>query len=165
MEINGYKAFNSDMTNRYGQLFQEGETYHIPQKPKFGNNGIGFHFCKRLEDTLRYFPAMEEKIQIAEVTGLGDIVTYEDEYYGYYDMYCTNMIRIDKILSREEILAMYLDHPSYWVKRFLQGFRLTEKEIEQFRLLYSDDYDVLNTISYYQEGKLDAYQKTYQYHH
>ena len=81
MLVQGYKAFNGDMTNRYGQVFEEGKTYSVCSEPKFGTNGEGFHFCKRLEDTLRYFPGMEEKIQIAHVTCLGDYVKSNDEFY------------------------------------------------------------------------------------
>lgn len=32
MDIKGYKAFNNDMTNRYGKLFHEWETYSIDEK-------------------------------------------------------------------------------------------------------------------------------------
>ena len=164
MEIRGYKAFNSDMTNRYGKIFLEGETYSIDEKPKFGINGVGFHFCERLEDTLRYFPAMEEEIKLAQVTGLGDFVTREDDYWGYYDMYSTNILRIDKILTHEEIIDMFLNLRNHFrVNRFLMGFRLTEEEIELFRLAYSSDFTIQQTISYYQEGKLDTYKKPYQF--
>ena len=65
--IKGYKAFNKDLTNRYGSEFVEGTTYRVEGELKFGNNGNGFHFCKRLEDTLRYFPGMEEEIDIASI--------------------------------------------------------------------------------------------------
>ena len=164
MEIRGYKAFNNDMTNRYGKIFHEGETYLVDEKPKFGIDGVGYHFCKRLEDTLRYFPAMEEEIKLAQVTGLGDFVTSEDDYWGYYDMYSTNILRIDKILNHEEIIDMYLKlRNPFRINRFLRGFKLTEEEVELFRLAYSDDFTIQNTISYYQEGKLDTYKKAYQY--
>ena len=80
MEIKGYKAFNSNMTNRYGRPFDEGKSYTINTalRVKFGNDGTGFHFCERLEDTLRYFPAMEEEIKIAEVT---DNPSIEEEIF------------------------------------------------------------------------------------
>ena len=107
MEIHGYKAFHKGLVNRYGLSFEEGGVYTCEGELKFGNDGNGFHFCKRLEDTLRYFPATEEEIDIAEVTALGDIVEGEDDYYGYYDMYCTNRIRIDKILTRADIISHF----------------------------------------------------------
>lgn len=162
----GYKIFNQDMTNRYGTPFEEGIIYRINLKPIFGINGCGFHFCKRLEDTLRYYPAMEEEVVLAEVTSLGDLAEREDEYYGYYDMYSTNALRVDHVLKREEIIKMYLENPQDMpedrVIRFLQGFRLTEEEIARFRLAYFENEKIQNVISYYQEGKTDIYEKVYQ---
>ncbi len=167
-KIKGYKAFNKDMSNRYGKKFEEGMIYSMIFSPRFGNDGRGYHFCKRLEDTLRFFRAMEEEIQIAEVTGLGETVTSdrdEDEYYGYYDMYSTNKIRIDKILTREEIIKMALAMPPYRVTRFIQGYKLTPDEIEMFRLMFEKDNDVQLALSYYQEHQLDAYELDYKKHH
>ena len=164
--LEGFKTFNKNMTNRYGRPFQVGRIYRINLSPKFGNRGVGFHFCKRLEDTLRYFPAMEEEVAIAKVTSLGERVSSDDEYYGYYDMYSTNAIRIDKVLTREEIIKMYLTEPEHKniqrVCRFLQGFKLTEEEIVLFRLAYGGYKEVEDAISYYQEGKKDTYEKAYQ---
>lgn len=157
MEIQGYKAFNKGLTNRYGMKFNEGEIYSIDGDLRFGNNGNGFHFCKRMEDTLRYFPGMEEEIDIARITSLGNLVESEDDYYGYYDMFCTDKIRIDKKLSREEIIKMYLDMPDYRVIRFIQGFKLSDFEIELFKLRYGDDEKIMKTIAYYQLGDKDVY--------
>ena len=157
MRIGGYKAFNYDMTNRYGQVFEEGKIYSMDVSPKFGVHGNGFHFCKRMEDTLRYVPGMEEEIRIAKVTGLGEMVQREDTYYEYFDMYCTNKIRIDRILSRQEILKMALKMAPSEAIRFIRGFRLTEEEILLFQLQFEGDYNVLRNLSYYQEGMKDAF--------
>ena len=159
MEIHGYKAFNKGLTNRYGKEFKAGETYTIDGPLKFGNNGNGFHFCERLEDTLRYFPAMKEEIDIAQVTALGNLEEYEDNYYGYYDMYCTDKIRIDRVLDREEIIRMFLDENNFRVMRFIQGFKLSPDELELFKLRYETNECVMNTIAYYQEGDEDIYSK------
>ena len=43
MEINGYKAFNKDRTNRYGKPFEEGKKYHARGSISFGNSGHGSH--------------------------------------------------------------------------------------------------------------------------
>lgn len=159
MEIHGFKAFNKGLTNRYGMEFKEGETYTVDGSLRFGNDGNGFHFCERLEDTLRYFPAMEEEIDIAKVTALGEIVEAEDNYYGYYDMFCTDKIRIDKKLSREEIIEMYLNMPDYRVIRFIQGFKLSPIEIEMFKLKYGEDENIMKAIAYYQLGDKDVYNR------
>lgn len=150
--IKGYKAFYENMENRYGMRFEENKTYYAQGPLRFGNDGNGFHFCRRLEDTLRYFPAMEEKIQIAKVTSLGEYEIFNDEYYGYYDLYVTRELKIDKILTREEIIKMYLDMDTDRVIRFVSGYRLTPEEIELFKLRYSDDKKIIKAILYYQEG-------------
>ena len=184
MEIKGYKAFNKDMTNRYGLPFEEGKVYISDKDPVFGNNGSGFHFCVRLEDTLRYFPAMEEEIKIASITALGNMVEGEDDYAGYYEMYSTNALRIDRILSRDDILHMFLSmEPNERVIRFIQGFRLTKEEIVLFRKHFIEDQEksitiyglhgpksivhehpsiidkINQTIMFYQEDIKDAYEE------
>ena len=159
-EIQGYKAFNKDRTNRYGRVFLAGRVYQVNAKPKFGNKGIGFHFCRRLEDTLRYFPAMEEEIAIAQVTAIGDIVESSDEYYGYYEMFSTNRIRIERFLTRLEIIQMYLAKkrlPELRVIRFIQNFKLSPEEIVLFKVDYAENVNIQNVISYYQEGNKDVY--------
>ena len=154
MEIKGYKAFNHDLTNRYGEKFNEGVTYYVNGPIKYGNNGNGFHFCKRLEDTLRYFDPND--IAIAEVTGFGNIHESFDEYY---DLYVTDTIRIDKVLERKEIIERFLNQPEYRVKRFLENYILNSDEIQLFKYMYKDSKDVLNTISYYQEKDEKVFEK------
>lgn len=160
--IRGYKAFNKDMTNRYNLPFEEGKTYIAHGPLVFGNKGNGFHFCERLEDTLRYFPAMEEEIKIASVTSYDEVREYWDDYYGYYDMYSARKISIDKILTREEIINKYLDLYEERVERFLSGYRLTGKEIELFRSKYQNSKKIQLALSYYQENDEDAYNRIYQ---
>ena len=94
--IRGYKAFNADLTNRYGIPFEEGKKYSVNGHAVFGNHGNGFHFCERLEDTLRYSDALKEDVIITKVTALGNVIEFSDEYYGYFDLYVTDKIRIDK---------------------------------------------------------------------
>lgn len=159
--MKGYKAFNKDMTNRYGMKFEEGKTYSVEGELKFGVKGNGFHFCKRLEDTLRYVPGMNEEIAIAKVSSTSKRMEYVDEYYDYYDMYVCRTLKIDKILSREEIVKMFLYAPPQRVIRFVSGYKLTEEEIELFREIYKDEKDVLKAISYHQEHDLDAYSRDY----
>ena len=158
MEIRGYKAFNEDLSNRYGLEFETGEIYQVSGSISFGVRGNGFHFCKRLEDTLRYFDAMDDNIQIAEVIGRGSIVEYYDDYYGYYDMYVASELEVVKVLSREEIVYPYLFYENTeQVKRFVSGFKLTEEEKKIFRNEYFDNRDVMATIAYYQDGVKDVY--------
>ena len=159
MEVKGYKAFNKGLTNRYGRKFELGKEYSTTGEISFGNDGNGFHFCKNIEDTLRYFDAMDGEVAICEVIGSGDIVEYSDEYYGYYDMFAATELEVLKALTREEIINMYLSVPSHRMVRFVQGFRLEPLEKELMRCCYSDDIDVLNAISYYQDGDKDVYSR------
>ena len=154
MAIKGYKAFNEDMTNRYGEFFEEGKIYSVPFDPVFGVQGKGFHFCERLEDTLRFFPGMDENIHIAQVTCLGSYVKRNDEFY---DMYSTNKIRIDHILSRKEIIEMCLKMPTPRLIRFIQGFRLTQEEIDFIRSVFGREVAIEKALSYYQEGDKNAF--------
>lgn len=158
MEIRGYKAFNEDLSNRYGSEFKTGEIYQVSGSISFGVRGNGFHFCKRLEDTLRYFDAMDDNIQIAEVIGRGSIVEYYDDYYGYYDMYVASELEVVKVLSREEIVMPYVfSKNDDRVRRFVSGFRLTFDEKQMFRQVYSKCVSILQAIDYYQDGVKDVY--------
>ena len=97
--IKGYKAFNADLTNRYGMSFEVGKEYSVDGNAVFGNHGNGFHFCERLEDTLRYFDAINGEVSFAEVVGSGNMVEYSDEFYGYYDMYAATELKVLRILN------------------------------------------------------------------
>ncbi len=158
MEIYGYKCFNKDMTTRYGQKLEAGKIYKTENEVKFGNDGHGYHFCKNMEDTFRYFDS-NEGISICYVKGFGKIDEYEDDYYGYYDMYAAENIEIIKELNREEIISYGLNLPSYRAKRFVQTFKLNNDEIELFKEKFGNSREVMNAISYYQLGNLDTYSK------
>lgn len=155
MEIIGYKCFNKDLTNRYGKKFELGKIY-IAQGDLKSN---GFHICKNMEDTLRYFDAVNDEISICEVKGSGDRILKEDEYYGYYEMYIVEKLEILKLLSREDIIKKMLKSNEFSVERFLTLFKLTNEEILLFKEKYKGSFKILDTISYYQEKNLDTYEK------
>lgn len=163
MEIKGYKTFNDGLVNRYGKKFELGKIYSVDGEVSFGNDGNGFHFCKNIEDTFRYFNANEDKVVVAEVTGFPEIVTFNDEYNGFYDMYSAKSIRIDRIINRKELIKMFLTKITFEprVIRFIQLFRLTDEEIELFKLWYASSPNIINAILYYQENKKDVYEKNY----
>ena len=100
MEVRGFKCFKSGLINLYGTKFEVGKLYIMPGAIKFGLDGNGFHLCKRMEDTLRYYDAMHEEVDICEVVGSGKISESFDEYYGYYDMYAVSKLEILKKLTR-----------------------------------------------------------------
>ncbi len=160
--IVGYKAFNNTMENRYGVKFEKNKKYSVEGKLQFGNNGNGFHFCKNLEDTLRYVNAMNEEIKIALVSTDDRYLKYDDEYYGYYDMYVSSSIVIEHILTRDEILKHIMNSNILSINRFLSLFRLADDEIKTFKQKYAKSMQILDTISYYQEKNLDTYTKSMQ---
>ena len=61
--IEGYKCFSEGLVNRYGVKFEIGKIYHTENEVKYQYNG--FHMCANLEDTLRYFDAMDDTVDIA----------------------------------------------------------------------------------------------------
>lgn len=157
--MTGYKAFDKDCVNSYGTKFEEKKSYHIDGKLKFGNNGNGFHFCKRLEDTLRYFDGLNEEVNIALIEANNISEEYCDEYYGYYDMYVASDIYIEKFLSREEIIDYILSKHTYSVERFLMCYQLTEEELKIFKEKYTNCQRIIDTISYYQENNKETYKQ------
>ena len=159
--VDGYKIFNNDMTNIYGLKFEEGKTYKSNGEVIFGTNGNGFHFCKNIEDTLRYIDAMNSLVKIAKVKSFGEYLIRNDEYNGYYDLYVASSIYIEKILTREEIINIMLNKSPYSIIRFLQGFKLANKEIELFKTKFYLSQDIRDAISFYQEKKKDTYTKKY----
>ena len=148
MEIKGFKAFNSDLTNNYGNIFLEGETYHIDGDISFGINGNGYHFCKRLEDTFRYIS--DDNKRVAQVTGFGEIKEGFDDYNEYYDMYSASSLTINHILEREEVLNYILHANEFCVLRFIvTGFKLTNDEILMFRNYFANSLIINKYIDYY----------------
>ena len=139
------------MTNRYGMKFEVGKIYKVDGSIKFGNNGNGFHMCKNMEDTFRYFDSTN--IAVCEVNGFGKKKLYEDAYYGFYDMYAVEKIEILKLLRRKEILEYMLELYPERVMRFIQLFKLYDDEIELFEDKFRNESKVLEYIEYYQKRK------------
>lgn len=162
MEILGYKAFNSDFTNNYGIKFEVGKIYLAKGKIKFGTNG--FHMCKNIEDTFRYFDALNNEIKICKVKGSGKIIESYDDYNEYYDIFAVSKLEILKLLSHKEVVDMGISLSDPRVERFISGYKLTKEEIEMFKekFYYSDR--ILKTIEYYQNNNLNIFEegvKTY----
>lgn len=155
--IYGYKCFNEGLVDRYGVKFEKEKVYHTNNDIKFNNNG--FHFCTNLEDTLRYFDAMNSTVDIAYVIGYGDTNKYDDEYNGFYDMYATEYLQIVYVLSREDVIKYALKLSPERVKRFISLYRLNSDEIKLFEEKYYNIPSVLDAISYYQLGDTKVYKK------
>ena len=153
----GYKCFNFDMTNRYGDQMMVGEFHSKSCEIKFGSSG--FHFCENMEDTFRYFDAFNEQVSVCFVRGYGKIDEYEDDYNGYYDMYSSENIEIIRKLSRKEIIENGLSLIEFRVCRFVSSIKLSNDEIELFKEKFKNSMRVLDAIEYYQIGNKDIYNK------
>ena len=163
MEVKGYKAFNKDATNRYGQPFTEGETYQVEGEVKFGNDGNGYHMCTSLSDVFRYVNATEDDVLVALVTGRGKYDKYDDTYYGYYDMYSFEEMTIDKFLPREEVIERMLNSPAHEVKKFLITCRLSEEEKVLFARKFRSNLEVIKCLLYYHFGCTEIYKSDYNF--
>ena len=69
---------------------------------------------------------------MTEVIGFGNMKKYDDEYYGYYDMYVCECMRIIRVISREEIINMMLNTYTERRNRFIRDFNLTLEERKLF---------------------------------
>ena len=161
--IKGYKCFNHGLINRYGIEYELHKVYHANPPIRFGNNGNGFHMCKRLEDTLKYFDAKKTNVDLTEVTCFGayDEIpnTYENEYNDNYDMYAYEYMIINKILTRDEIIDYMFKTHEERIKKFLMYYKLTDEEIKLFRQTYNDNRNIEAYIDYYQDDIKDAFVK------
>ena len=154
----GFKCFNKGLVTRYGNVLEVGKEYTSKNEPKFGKSG--FHFCKNMEDTFRYFDAFNDEVDVCIVEGSGKIECYNDEYYGYYDMYCSEKIKILQKLSREEVIYHAMTLYEKGVERFVSTFGLTKEEIKLFKDRFFYSRCVINAIAYYQENDKEVYQRT-----
>ena len=151
--IIGYKAFHN-MKDRNGTTYEIGETYTIDGDAKYQERG--FHFCEKLEDVLRFYDGFSDNINICLVEGSGNIDTYNDEYYEYFDMHSASAITILKELSREEIINTVLEQNIHSIMRFISGFKLTQKEIKAISAEYKEQI-IKDYIDYYQHEDKTAF--------
>ena len=156
--IEGYKCFNKNLVcNKNNFQMKEKSLYRLNKNVIYHKEG--FHFCIRLEDTLRFFGGVDEEKYICKIRALGDISWGEDEYNGYYDMGCTNIIYIDHLMSREEIFN-YADNLSdFAFIRLITSYKLNDNELLYFKNKYKNNYRVINYIDYYQNNELDVFYK------
>lgn len=149
--IKGFKCFYSGLINAFGQQLELDKKYIYKGEIKFRSSG--YHLCTNLEDTLRYFDGMNKDVDICEVIGYPEYAKFEDEYYGYYDMYACQGILLKKILTRDEIIEKADNMHSVAFKRFSAGYKLTKEELDYFKNKYKNDIDVLQHLIYWYEDK------------
>ena len=157
-KILGYKSFNENNKDISGKVLEEEKSYHANGMIKYGINGNGYHFAKKLEDTLRYQLNDDDFLtrpNIAKVIGFGDIVESFDEYYGYYELYAASNIKILKYLKEDEIIAYALKLNETRMLRFVSLYRLNSDEIKLFKNKY---LSVDLALLYYQMKIYNTYE-------
>jgi len=156
--IYGYKALFKGNVNLFNQKFEINKIYIDND---IGANG-GYHFCKNIEDIF-VFPQFRKDVSIYQVCGSGKIISYSNDYYGVYDVFAAEKIKIIKEISRVEIIQYFLTFScSYHLNRllrFIQLFSLNNDEIELFKEKYHNKQEVLDYIAYYQEGDKNIFMK------
>lgn len=157
--IYGYKAFNKGLINRYGKQYELNKLYRYEGELKFGNDGHGFHMCENLEDCLRFF---DDSVEVTSVMGFGNIIKRDDDYNGMYDMYVTEYMIINEVLSREDIINYMLNvNNENRLRIFFSLFKLSDCEKNKFAEKYGDSARIMNDLKYHQYGEKDAWNNYY----
>ena len=69
--MQAYKCFNKGLINLYGRQYEIGKLYHDEGDISFGDKKHGFHVCKNLEDTFRFFDGFHEELDVCLVECFG----------------------------------------------------------------------------------------------
>lgn len=158
--VEGFKCFDKGLVNRYGTKFEIGKAYHADGIIHFGNKelyGNGFHMCKNMEDTFRYFNANEKEVDVCSCIGWGSVHEVYDDYNGFNNMYACEYIQLIKLFKRKEVIEYILSKPDYRIKRFISLYKLTLEEIEEFEEKFKDSNGIIKAIKYYQRGDKTVY--------
>lgn len=148
----GYKAFdNKKMISMNNIQFELNKLMHTDGIIKAGPiDGNGFHFCVNFEDTFRFVPFNTDVI-LCEIEAFCNISDeYCDEYNGYYGIYSSSDMKINRIISREEIIKMACLLPQYRLERFIQTYKLKIDELKIIKKTIINNYNLDRNIEYYQ---------------
>lgn len=117
--VKGYKGFSNDNADTGGPVslrcldmhYEVGRTYDMEEDPDVCERG--FHFCRRLSDVFGYYPPNHYNVY-GEVEATGRMSVLGNKW-------CTNRIRIVRLLSREEVRSILVreDPASPWLEDFL----------------------------------------------
>ena len=139
--ISGFKCFYSGLVNAFGDKLELDKKYICNEPVKFKSKG--YHICTNLEDTLRFFDGMNKQVDICEAIGYPEYVKYDDEYFGYYDMYACGGLLLKRILTRDEIIKIADSMHSEAFKRFSRDYKLTTEELDYFKNKFRNKKDVM----------------------
>ncbi len=86
---------------------------------------------------------------------------FDDEYYGYYDMYAVEEITINKFLTRDIVINIIKNSSDFDRIKFLQTFNLNNKEKIDWYLmgLKEQNLTLLKFLLFYQFGFHDIFKE------
>lgn len=159
MDRIGYKAFDKGLVDMFGNPRELNHVYSVdgPILWNSTHGGNGYHFCTYLEDCFCYFDGFEKDIELTIVRGSGDMIQYDDEYRGNFEMFVSRNIEILKVLSRKEVIEYFLERKNHLetFRKFIYGYPLSIEE----RSLFLDD-DIARKVIKRKYADNKVYEKT-----
>lgn len=159
--IYGYKGFHTGLVNQFGEKYEIGKVYTDPNI----DMNMGYHFCKNIEDVF-LFSEYRKDTEIYQVCGSGKMISYSNDYYGLYDVYATEKLKIVRKVCREEFIQYFLTLSDFYyldrVLNFISRFKLNKEEIQLFKERFIKNSRVLDYIAYYQEGDTKIFERHFQ---
>ena len=158
--VYGYKAFYKGLIDKGGEKFIEGETNHKDSNGYFYIRK--YLFCEKLEDALSFVDSFENEIEVAKVSSTDASDGLLSSPFGGTARYTSSSLKIEKVLSRKEIIdSVLLDGE---MDRFISLYKLSDDEIEYILDKYDGSIDYISRyIERYQKGEKDAFVRTRKY--
>lgn len=165
--IIGFKAFKSDLKNKYGVKFELGKIYSKnPDTLRFGENGHGYHMTSKLADTFRFFNPTLDNVY-CEVVGFGKIVEQDNYLYDSAPMYVVEKFKVIRVLSREDIFNYIYQSDIDEFRRCLALYPLTKEELKILRekvISRDNTYkEILMSAMKSQRGDIDTFKRNKKY--
>lgn len=152
----GYMALKVDGTDKYGDKFELGKSYHVdgPIRARFGSKSDGFRFCTNVAETFRFIDSEDVKVAVVEATGQFDSSLDE---YNDYEIYACSDLSLIKYLTREEIINLTLLEGRRSIEKLVKTYKVNEEERDILLNHVRGDNQMIGYILYYCFGKEDIY--------
>ena len=152
----GYMALKVDGTDKYGDKFELGKSYHVdgPIRARFGSKSDGFRFCTNVAETFRFIDSEDVKVAVVEATGQFDSSLDE---YNDYEIYACSDLSLIKYLTREEIINLTLLEGRRSIEKLVKTYKVNEEERDILLNHVRGDNQMIGYVLYYCFGKEDIY--------
>ena len=158
--IYGYKAFYKGLINNEGEKFCEGETNYKDGEGYFYDRK--YLFCEKLEDAISFVNSFENDIEVAKVSSTDASDDLLSAPFGGSIRYISSSLKIEKVLSRKEIIDSMLLNGD--MNKFISLYKLSDEEINYILDKYDGSIDYISRyIDRYQKGEKDAFVRTKKY--